>query len=82
MMPAVHYLEDTTDKVDLYSYLFHFFRNIQSEIYLNQVSSLVMPNLHKEGRKASRVRMFDGFFKLFPEREFYSAALIQCANHW
>lgn len=26
--------------------------------------------------------MYDGFFKLFPEREFYSASMIACLSHW
>lgn len=26
--------------------------------------------------------MYDGFFKIFPEREFYSAARLTCFNHW
>ena len=26
--------------------------------------------------------MFDGFFRLFPEREFYSAARFDCSNLW
>lgn len=26
--------------------------------------------------------MYDGFFKLFPEREFYSAAMLSCSNYW
>lgn len=26
--------------------------------------------------------MYDGFEKIFPEREFYSAAMIRCLNYW
>ena len=81
-MSAAHYLEHTTDRLDLYTYLSIFFRNIHSEVFLNEVPSIVMPNLKRCNTKVNKVSMYDGFFKLFPEREFYSAAMMSCANFW
>jgi hypothetical protein len=66
-MAAEHYTAETTNRIDLFSYLSIFFRHISAEIFLNEVPSVVLPNLHGKHRVSS-VRMFDGFFKLFPER--------------
>lgn len=81
-MPAGNYLETTTDRIDLYSYLSFYLRNPEPESFLQDVPSIVLPNLHLQSRRISKVRMYDGFFKLFPEREFYSAAAMACLNHW
>jgi hypothetical protein len=68
--------------MDLFSYINFFFREVHCETSLNEVPALVMPNLKQKQTKLSAVRMYDGFFKLFPEREFYSAARVTCINYW
>jgi hypothetical protein len=68
--------------MDMFSYINFFFREIHSEISLNEVPAVVLPNLKQKHTKLSSVRMYDGFFKLFPEREFYSATRLTCMNHW
>lgn len=32
--------------------------------------------------KVNSVKMYDGFLRLFPEREFYSASMIRVQNLW
>lgn len=81
LMNASQYLE-TNDQVDLFSYLSYFFKNIHSEIYVNGIPSIILPNLKGRNTKTTKVKMYDGFFRLFPEREFYSAAILSCINHW
>jgi len=71
----------TTDKVDLYSYLCHFFKDVHSRTQ-SVIPEIVLPNLKNHNMKLNKVRMFDGFFRLFPEREFYSAAMLKCFNYW
>ena len=51
-------------------------------MYLNDIPSVIIPNLHQQNHKVFKVKMFDGFFRLFPEREFYSAARFDCSNLW
>ena len=68
MMSASHYCDGATQRIDLFSYLSYFFRNVKSEIYLNEVPSIVLPNMHDRFKRVNKVRMFDGFFRLFPER--------------
>ena len=82
IMSATHYVDSTTDQLDLYSYLSYFFKSLHSQIQLNDVPSIVIPNLKNCNVKINKVRMYDGFFKLFPEREFYSAAMLSCSNYW
>lgn len=74
--------EAATEQLDLFSYINFFFREIHSEITLSEVPAVVLPNLGRKRAELSAVRMYDGFFKLFPEREFYSAARVACFNHW
>lgn len=52
--------------MDLFSYINFFFREMRCETNLNEVPALVMPNLKQRQTKLSAVRMYDGFFKLFP----------------
>ena len=49
---------------------------------LNETPSVILPNLKHKNSKISKIRMYDGLFRIFPEREFYSAAMINCVNHW
>lgn len=80
-MSASEYVE-STDKLDLFSYINYFLRETHSETNLNEVPTVVLPNLKQKQTQLSKVRMFDGFFKLFPEREFYTASRLTCLNHW
>ncbi len=52
--------------MDLFTYINYFLRETHSETNLNEVPAVVLPNLKQKQAPLSKVRMYDGFFKLFP----------------
>ena len=43
---------------------------------------IVLPDFTKRKARINNVKMYDGFLRLFPEREFYSASYFHSTNAW
>lgn len=70
-----------SDNLDLFSYLELLFK--ESILRENHnIDQLAIPDLTKRKEKLNQVKMYDGFLRLFPEREFYSASMVRVQNLW
>lgn len=83
LIDGKEYEEETNSKLDLFSYLYIYQQNnLKNFKEHHNLKEVVIPMIQSRNRSINAVKMFDGLFRLFPEREFYSGTYFNCTNLW